>query len=82
MLRVISTLSLLLVAAACRGPAEEPAETDEPVVGRLQFQDRIVDLTMSAFSDAPDSVPKSSVAVIMADVEVEKPDSDTHAPKR
>lgn len=73
MLRRASTTTLLLVAA-CQGPAAPPedADADRPIVGRLQFQDRIVDLTPSAFEGAPGAVPKSSVAVIMADVVVQK----------
>src|SRR5262245_20418388 len=45
-------------------------ETREPVVGRLQFNDRVVDLTRSAFADSPSAVPRDAIGEVMADVDM------------
>jgi len=47
-----------------------------PLVGRLQLQDRIIDLTVNAFADTPDGtggpgvVPTRSYARVMADCQL------------
>jgi hypothetical protein len=69
---LLTTISALAVVGACLPP--EPSERDTPdashgaaLVGRLRFHDRVLDLTLEAFGSAPDAVPFSSYAEIMAD---------------
>jgi hypothetical protein len=50
------------------GSEESPG--DEPVVGRLQFNDRVIDLTPSAFADHPGAVPRDAVGHIIADIDL------------
>lgn len=69
---------VIVLLAACREPEgdldSEPGDT--PVVGKLQFQDRVVDLTLEAFSDDPNAagVPKNARANVMADIIAPKPE--------
>ena len=56
-----------------RSPDRDPSE---PVVGRLQFNDRIVDLTPSAFADTPGAVPRDAVGEVMADIDRTKRTGD------
>lgn len=69
---------LMVLLGACREPAaaDESESGEAPVVGKLQFQDRVVDLTLEAFSDDPNkaSVPKNARANVMADIIVEPKD--------
>ena len=60
----------MLGLASCV-PVDGPSNTDgaEPVVGRLQFNDRIIDLTPSAFADSPGAVPRDAVGEVMADID-------------
>lgn len=71
---------LIAVLCACRPPAAdiEPEPGEPPVVGKLQFQDRVVDLTLEAFSDDPnsDGVPNNARANVMADIIVDKRDRE------
>jgi hypothetical protein len=69
---LLTTISALAVVSACLPP--ERSEPDTPdashgaaLVGRLRFHDRVLDLTLEAFGSAPDAVPFSSYAEIMAD---------------
>jgi hypothetical protein len=79
---LLITISALAVVSACLPP--EPSEPDTPdashgaaLVGRLRFHDRVLDLTLEAFGSAPDAVPFSSYAEIMADTApAERPTSD------
>jgi hypothetical protein len=59
----------LLSLAGC-APIESGETTGEPIVGRLQFNDRVIDLTPSAFADGPNSVPKDAVGHIIADIDL------------
>jgi len=69
-----------LAGASCQPQAGAPPESDEPVVGRLQLQDHILDLTVDSFADGPQAVPKNAQAQIMADIiEIERKDATTSA---
>jgi hypothetical protein len=62
-----------LALASCQPPIQqtpEPAST-APLIGRLQYPDRVVDLNVDAFADGPNAtaVDPSSVARVMADVD-------------
>lgn len=59
----------LLSLAGC-APIESGEPTGEPVVGRLKFNDRIVDLTPSAFADGPNAIPRDAVGHIIADIDL------------
>jgi hypothetical protein len=59
----------LLSLAGC-APIENGEPTGEPVVGRLQFNDRIVDLTPDAFADGPNAVPRDAIGHIIADIDL------------
>jgi hypothetical protein len=61
----------LLSLAGC-APIESGESTGEPVVGRLQFNDRIIDLTPSAFADGPNAVPRDAIGHIIADIDLRK----------
>jgi hypothetical protein len=75
-----------LLLAACRGPEVdgEPEPGEAPVVGKLQFQDHIVDLTLDAFSDDPnaDAVPTNARANVMADVILDQRGDDARCTGR
>jgi hypothetical protein len=77
---------LIALLGGCRGPAAEvePEPGEPPVVGKLQFQDRVVDLTLEAFSDDPNAagVPKDARANVMADIIVNKREDKTDSDKR
>ncbi|MET0385356.1 MAG: hypothetical protein ABW321_05325 [Polyangiales bacterium] len=51
------------------GPPATEAPDGAPVIGKLQLQERVIDLTIHAFSDAPDGVPETATAKVMADVD-------------
>lgn len=59
----------VLSLAGC-APIESGEATGEPIVGRLQFNDRVVDLTPSAFADGPNAVPKDAIGHIIADIDL------------
>jgi hypothetical protein len=73
----------LCLSAGCLDMRESSAGTQPdgapetaPVIGRLQMQDRTIDLTVSSFADAPGAgpgqgvVPTRSYARVMADCQV------------
>jgi hypothetical protein len=66
---LLITISALAVVSACLPPEPDAPDPEHPaaLVGRLRFHDRVVDLTLDAFGSAPDAVPVSSYAEIMAD---------------
>jgi hypothetical protein len=72
--RSLTLPALALAAAGCLPPDFERAESGAPVIGRLQFQDRLVNLTVESFADGPTAVPREAQATIMADVELEQTD--------
>jgi hypothetical protein len=51
-------------------------------VGRLKFNDRVVDLTPAAFADGPNAVPKDAIGQIIADIDLREttPDMPDQAP--
>jgi hypothetical protein len=55
--------------AGC-APIESGESTGEPVVGRLKFNDRVIDLTPAAFADGPNAVPRDAVGHIIADIDL------------
>jgi hypothetical protein len=59
----------LLGLAGC-APIESGESTGEPVVGRLKFNDRVVDLTPASFADGPNAVPRDAVGHIIADIDL------------
>jgi hypothetical protein len=76
-------LSVLAVTASlsglsCQSPegtsdAVPPPVDPAPVIGRLQLPDRVVDLTVNAFSDVPGGVvPTGSYARVIADIIVDE----------
>ena len=70
MIRALPQIALAALALA--GAGCQPVlvtDSGEPLVGRLQFQDRLVDLTVDSFADGPQAVPRNSVAEIMADID-------------
>lgn len=75
-----SALGLLSLAGCA--PIENGDASGEAVVGRLQFNDRTVDLTPSAFADGPNSVPRDAVGHIIADIDLrEEPASGVDQPR-
>src|SRR5262245_8961904 len=70
---------LAFAIASCQPPMRgnetpEPASAERaPLVGRLQYADRVVELNVDAFADGPSgtAVDPSSVARVMADVGTE-----------
>jgi len=65
----LPALGLLSLAGGC-APIENGEPTGEPVVGRLQFNDRIIDLTPGAFAEGPNSVPRDAIGHIIADIDL------------
>ncbi len=65
----------LLGLAGC-APIESSESTGDPVVGRLKFNDRVVDLTPAAFADGPNSVPKNAIGQIIADIDLRETTPD------
>jgi hypothetical protein len=64
----------LLGLAGC-APIESGEPTGDPVIGRLKFNDRVVDLTPEAFADGPNAVPRNAIGQIIADIDLrETPD--------
>jgi hypothetical protein len=59
----------LLGLAGC-APIESGESTGEPIVGRLKFNDRVVDLTPGAFADGPNAVPRDAIGRIIADIDL------------
>jgi hypothetical protein len=76
----IACASLAVVACvSCQPPeADTPtrAITAQPVVGRLQLHDRVLDLTVDSFGTGPNAVPSHAYAKVMADVAQSKPESE------
>jgi len=66
----LMALGLLGLAGCLPIDASDDGAEHEPVVGRLQFNDRVVDLTRSAFADKPGAVPRDAIGQVMADVDV------------
>jgi hypothetical protein len=64
----IAFAALALAGASCQPVLV--SEDGEPIVGRLQFQDRLVDLTVDSFADGPQAVPSGSFAEVMADIDL------------
>jgi hypothetical protein len=65
----------LLGLAGC-APIESSEPTGDPVVGRLKFNDRVVDLTPEAFADGPNAVPKNAIGQIIADIDLREATPD------
>lgn len=86
MMRALPQIALAALALA--GASCQPAlvtDSGEPIVGRLQFQDRLVDLTVESFADGPQAVPRNSVAEVMADIDPshrEQADDERHPQPR
>jgi hypothetical protein len=70
-------------APASRGDASDMA-SGAPLVGRLQYQDRMVDLTVDAFADGPSgsAVDPSSYAKVIADIDSDVRGSRSDRPAR
>jgi hypothetical protein len=70
------TASAAAISSGCQGPEDStPRALAEsapvaPIVGKLQMQDHVIDLTVNAFSDSPGAVPTGSFARVMADTNV------------
>jgi hypothetical protein len=63
---------IAFAALASAGSGCQPtlvSDHGEPIVGRLQFSNRLVDLTVESFTDHPQAVPRSSFAEVMADID-------------
>jgi hypothetical protein len=76
---------LAICAAGClprdaASDASNPAE-DRPVVGRLRYQDRTIDLSVDAFGEGPRAVDPGSYAHLMADRPLPRKD-DQRDPQR
>lgn len=73
MIRALPQIALAALALA--GAGCQPVlvtDSGEPLVGRLQFHDRLVDLTVESFADGPQAVPRNSVAEVMADIDLSR----------
>ncbi len=68
--------ALGLLGLACCAPIESSESTGDPVVGRLKFNDRVVDLTPEAFADGPNAVPRDAIGQIMADIDLRETKSE------
>jgi len=69
------TFATCVVCAGCRPPEDNygnatDAPSSAPLVGRLQMQDRVVDLTVDAFGETPDAVPNRAYARVIADIDL------------
>jgi hypothetical protein len=61
----------MLSLAGC-APIGSSEATGEPVVGKLQFNDRVIELTPAAFADGPNAVPKNAIGHIIADIDLKE----------
>lgn len=86
----LSVLAVTAGIAGCAGPEPTRADLDldtdtAPLVGRLVMQERVVDLTVNAFADAPSGtgvVPVSSTAKVIADIDLRvAPGAETPGPQ-
>ncbi len=77
-LTLVSALQLL--GAGCLPPdsGKTTAGDGEPVVGKLKFNDRVVNLTPEVFADETNGVPREATAKIMADIVVEPRRSESN----
>lgn len=64
----LATLAVI-AGVSCLPPEPAPTPRATPLIGRIQFQDRVVDLDVNAFADSPGAVPPSSYARVIADVD-------------
>jgi hypothetical protein len=87
MIRASLTLvSALLCGGGCLPPdsgsgssTAGTVDMGEPVVGKLKFKDRVVNLTPEVFADEQNGVPREATAKIIADIDLSKRQSDQRA---
>ena len=67
-------LATLAVSAgvSCLPPEPASAPRATPLIGRLQFHDRVIDLDANAFADSPGAVAPASYAHVIADVDTQR----------
>ena len=69
--RIAFATLAVIAGVGCLPPEQTPAPRAAPLIGRIQFQDRVVDLDINAFADSPGAVPPSSYARVIADVDTQ-----------
>jgi hypothetical protein len=77
----IAFATLAVIAGVnCLPPDQASPARDAPLIGRLQFQDRMLDLDVNAFANDPQAVPRGSYARVIADIDTQRRNpSDTGA---
>lgn len=73
--RIAFATLAVIAGAGCLPPEQAPAPRAAPLIGRIQFHDRVVDLDVNAFADSPGAVPPSSYARVIADVDTRQRDT-------
>jgi hypothetical protein len=76
----LTAVGLLSIAGCAPIGGDEPS--GEPIVGRLQFNDRVVDLTSNSFADGPNAVPKNAVGHVLADIDLREQRDADEAPRK
>ena len=79
-LTLVSALNLFC-GTGCL-PADSGTSTSgdgEPVVGKLKFNDRVVNLTPEVFADETNGVPRNATANILADIDLKTRDGERNS---